>query len=94
MYLAISLEKSTFISLDTEYDSVRSYSTPFFTCEEDVQCWNFRTIYTQQFAEKSKVAAVERRASARALTLARSRGSEAAECLRSPEPALPELEIS
>jgi hypothetical protein len=37
---------------------------------------------------------VERRASARASTLARSRGSEAAECLRSPEPALPELEIS
>jgi len=37
---------------------------------------------------------VERRASARASTLARSRGPEAAECLRSPEPALPELEIS
>ncbi len=28
------------------------------------------------------------------LILARSRGSEAAECLKSPEPALPELEIS
>ncbi len=37
---------------------------------------------------------MERRASARALTLARSRGSDTAECLRSPEPALPELEIS
>ncbi len=44
--------------------------------------------------QKAKVAAVERRASARALTLARSRGSEAAECLRSPEPTLPELKIS
>ncbi len=37
---------------------------------------------------------MERRAIARALTLARSRGSHAAECLRSPETALPELEIS
>jgi hypothetical protein len=37
---------------------------------------------------------VERRASARALTLPMSRWSEAAECLRSPEPAMPELEIS
>jgi hypothetical protein len=45
-------------------------------------------------AVRQKVAAVERRASRRALTLARNRGSEAAECLRSPEPALPELEIS
>jgi hypothetical protein len=44
--------------------------------------------------QKAKVAVVERRASARALTLARSRGSDAAECLQSPEPALPELEIS
>ncbi len=37
---------------------------------------------------------MERRASARALTLARSKGSEAAEGLRSPELTMPELEIS
>jgi hypothetical protein len=49
---------------------------------------------TAAIRQKAKVAAVERRASARALILARSRGSEEAECLRSPEPALPELEIS
>ncbi len=49
---------------------------------------------TASVFQKAKVAAVERRESARALTLARSRGSEATECLRSPEPALPELEIS
>jgi hypothetical protein len=44
---------------------------------------------TAAVRQKAKVAALERRASARALTLARSRGSEAAECLRSPEPTLP-----
>jgi hypothetical protein len=49
---------------------------------------------TAAVRQKAKVAAVERRTSVRALTLARSRGSEAAECLRSPEPALPEREIS
>jgi hypothetical protein len=49
---------------------------------------------TEAVRQKAKVAAVERRASARALTLARSRGSEAAEALRSPELAMPELEIS
>jgi hypothetical protein len=49
---------------------------------------------TAAVRQKAKIAAVERRVSARALALARSRGSEAAECLRSPEPALPELEIS
>ncbi len=49
---------------------------------------------TEAVRQKAKVAAVERRASARALTLARSRGSEAAESLRSPEIAMPELEIS
>ena len=49
---------------------------------------------TAAVRQKVKVAAVERRASASALTLARSRGSDAAECLRSPETALPELEIS
>ncbi len=37
---------------------------------------------TEAVRQKAKVAAVERRASARALTLARSRGSEAAEGLR------------
>jgi hypothetical protein len=36
---------------------------------------------------------VERRAGARALTLARTRGSEASDGLRSPEPAM-ELEVS
>ncbi len=30
-YLAISFVKSTFMSLDAAQDSVRSYSTPFFT---------------------------------------------------------------
>jgi hypothetical protein len=49
---------------------------------------------TEAARQKAKVAAVERRASARALTLARSRGSEAAEGLRSPELAMTELEIS
>ncbi len=39
---------------------------------------------TETVRQKAKVAAVERRASARALTLARSRGSEAAEGLRWP----------
>ena len=42
---------------------------------------------------KTKEIVVKRRASARALTLARSRGSEA-EALRSPETVVPELEIS
>jgi len=37
---------------------------------------------------------VERRVSTTALTIARSRGSEAAEGLQSPEQAMPELEIS
>ncbi len=37
---------------------------------------------------------MERRAGARALTLAMRRGSEASDGLRSPEPAIPELEIS
>jgi hypothetical protein len=49
---------------------------------------------TEAVRQKAKVAAVERRASARALTLARSRGSEVAEGLRSPELTMPELEIS
>jgi hypothetical protein len=49
---------------------------------------------TAAVRQKAKAAAVERRASARALTLARIRGSEPAECLRSPEPAMPELKIS
>jgi hypothetical protein len=48
---------------------------------------------TEAVRQKAKVAAVERRASARALTLARSRGTEAAEGLRSSELAMPELEI-
>jgi hypothetical protein len=43
---------------------------------------------------KTKVAVVERRAGARALTLAMRRGSEVSDGLRSPEPAIPELEIS
>ncbi len=42
----------------------------------------------------TEVAVVERRAGARALTLAMSRGSEVSDGLRSPEPAIPELEIS
>jgi hypothetical protein len=37
---------------------------------------------------------LERRAGARAQTLARRRGSEASDVLRSPEPSMPELEIS
>ncbi len=52
------------------------------------------TAATEAVRQKAKVAAVERRASARALTLAMSRGSEAAESLRSPELTMPELEIS
>ncbi len=44
--------------------------------------------------QKTKVAVVERRAGARALTLAMRRGSEVSDGLRSPEPAIPELEIS
>ncbi len=43
-------------------------------------------------ASSATVAVLERRAGARAQTLARGRGSEAS--LRSPEPAMPELEIS
>ncbi len=42
----------------------------------------------------TKVAVVERRAGERALTLAMRRGSEVSDGLRSPEPAIPELEIS
>ena len=49
---------------------------------------------TAAIREKTKVAVLERRAGARAQTLARRRGSEASDVLRSPEPALPELEIS
>jgi hypothetical protein len=37
---------------------------------------------------------VERRAGARALALVMRRGSEVSDGLRSPEPAIPELEIS
>ena len=49
---------------------------------------------TAAIREKTKVAELERRAGARAQTLARRRGSEASDVLRSPEPAMPELEIS
>jgi hypothetical protein len=49
---------------------------------------------TAAIREKTKVAVLERRAGARAQTLARRRGSEASDVLRSPEPAMPELEIS
>jgi hypothetical protein len=49
---------------------------------------------TTAICEKTKVAVLERRAGARAQTLARRRGSEASDVLRSPEPAMPELEIS
>jgi hypothetical protein len=42
----------------------------------------------------TKVAVVERRAGARELILAMRRGSEVSDGLRSPEPAMPELEIS
>jgi hypothetical protein len=44
--------------------------------------------------QKMKVAVVERRAGARALTLSMRRGSEVSDGLRSPEQAIPELEIS
>jgi hypothetical protein len=49
---------------------------------------------TAAICQKTKVAVVERRAGARALTLSRRRGSEVSDGLRSPEPAMPELEIS
>ncbi len=49
---------------------------------------------TAAIREKTKVAVLERRAGARAQTLARIRGSEASDVLRSPEPGMPELEIS
>ncbi len=52
------------------------------------------TAATAAIREKTKVAVLERRAGARAQTLARIRGSEASDVLRSPEPAMPELEIS
>ena len=44
--------------------------------------------------QKSKVAAGERRSSARALILAKRRDSDGADVLRSPDPAVAELEIS
>ncbi len=44
--------------------------------------------------ESSKVAAGERRSSARALILAKRRDSDGADVLRSPDPAVAELEIS
>ncbi len=44
--------------------------------------------------EKTEVAVFERRSGTRAQTLARRRGSEASDVLRSPEPAMPELDIS
>jgi hypothetical protein len=61
--------------------------------------WGLAAITTSEDAvaairQKSKVAVVERRAGARALTLAMRRGSEVSDGLRSPEPAIPELEIS
>jgi hypothetical protein len=49
---------------------------------------------TAQICQKAKVNTVERRADARAQKLARSRGTEASDGLRSPEPAISELEIS
>jgi Mg-chelatase subunit ChlI len=52
------------------------------------------TAATAAIREKTKVAVLERRVGARAQTLARRRGSEASDVLRSPEPAMPELEIS
>ena len=52
------------------------------------------TAATAAIREKTKVAVLERRAGARAQTLARRRGSEASDVLRSPEPSMPELEIS
>jgi hypothetical protein len=51
-------------------------------------------VATAAIREKTKVAVLERRAGARALALARRRGSEVSDGLRSPEPAMPELEIS
>jgi hypothetical protein len=47
---------------------------------------------TAAFCEK--VAVLERRAGTRMLALARRRGSEVSDGLRSPEPAMPELEVS
>jgi hypothetical protein len=44
--------------------------------------------------QKSKVAAGERRSSARALILAKRRASDGADVLRSPDPTVAELEIS
>ncbi len=44
--------------------------------------------------QKSKVTAGERRSSARALILAKRRDSDGADVLRSPDPAVAELEIS
>ena len=49
---------------------------------------------TAAIRDKTKVAVLERKAGARAQTLARRRGSEASDVLRSPEPSMPELEIS
>jgi hypothetical protein len=49
---------------------------------------------TAAIREKTKVAVLERRAGARAQTLARRRGYDASDVLRSPEQAMPELEIS
>jgi hypothetical protein len=49
---------------------------------------------TAAIRKEMKVTALERRAGARAQTLARGRRSEILDGLRSPEPAMPELEIS
>ncbi len=49
---------------------------------------------TAALRHKSKVIAGERRSSARALILAKRRDSDGADVLRSPDPAVAELEIS
>ena len=49
---------------------------------------------TAALRQESKVAAGERRSSARALILAKRRDSDGADVLRSPDPAVAELEIS